>query len=93
MKAIEQEMAKGKWHDNARLYKLDPPCEYEDGHTEYVITSGIYASDHEGLETYIFPADAKGNCLDWQELKGSFCGEINHERALKGLGYDPIEEA
>lgn len=39
------------------------------------------------VETYIFESDNEGNIKDWSELEGSFRGEINHERALKNLGY------
>lgn len=38
-------------------------------------------------ETYIFPADMNGNVISWSELKGSFQGETDHVKAMRGAGY------
>lgn len=77
---------------DARLYKLDPPMQYQDDLDdeimviEYVVVSGAFAP-FSGLETFIFPSDPKGNISDWGELPGSFQGFIDHEQALAGAGY------
>lgn len=63
-------------------YKLNKPYEGYD----YVIISATYTSDH-GDETYIFGADKKGKILNWSELKNSFTGEQNINKALKKMGY------
>jgi hypothetical protein len=79
-----------------KLYKLDPPMEYERYSdetekyekltTEYVIVSAVMAT-FNGPETYIFPADANGNIITWGELDGSFTGALDHEQALRNAGY------
>ena len=40
--------------------------------SNYVVVSGV--DDFYVCETYIFPADERGNVLDWGELPGSFQG-------------------
>lgn len=54
--------------------------------TEYVITSAavVFGS---GPETYIFPADADGNVIDWGEMSGSIRGYLNHEMAIREAGW------
>lgn len=75
------------------LYRVDPPMEWtscEAGaddtcvkETSYVVSSyGIYE-----VETYLFPADADGNIINWIELPGSFRGDYNHVEALENAGY------
>ncbi len=79
---------------DARLYRLTPPIEVkpecEDdpyaGKFRYVVVSATIAL-FSGPETYIFPADAKGNVLNWGELEGSYKGGLDHEGALKSAGY------
>ncbi|WP_454113529.1 hypothetical protein [Microbacterium maritypicum] len=65
-----------------RLYRLDPPM---DG-VEFVITSAVNHS--WAHETYLFPADEDGAIVDWGELEGSYRGDTDHERALRGAGYE-----
>lgn len=78
------------WKGDARLYHLSEPVVYDDDYetdpeTEYVVVSGVWAwSDNE---TYIFPATSTGEALSFTELDGSFTGGIDHERALRDLGY------
>lgn len=74
----------GEW----RHYRLSPPLE---GH-EYVIVSASTVL-LSGPETYIFPADEKGNVTDWAELDGSFRGDRDHNRALRSAGYTVSEAA
>lgn len=42
-----------------------------------------------GAETFIFAADEKGNVTRWVELRGSFKGELDHDKALRNAGYEP----
>ena len=70
----------------AKLYKLDPPMENGDGKTEYVAVSAVMAM-FSGPETYIFPANEKGEVTSWGELDGSFRGNLDHEQALENAGY------
>ncbi len=87
---------------DARLYKLDPPIEFEryeandqDEYSEvkhaseFVIVSALIAP-YSGAETYIFPGDASGEIVDWGELSGSFRGALDHEQALNRAGYQII---
>ena len=78
----------------ASLYKCDPPMmiptwddDKPNEKTEYVVVSAAVAM-FSGPETYIFPADAKGNITDWSELNGSYRGGMSHHSALAGAGYD-----
>lgn len=82
-----------------QLWKLDPPLrqykvDYETGEEqhidhEYVVTSA--SSVFWIPETYIFPASAQGEITRYLELKGSFKGELDHEKALRNAGYSTIE--
>ena len=70
-----------------RVYRLDPP-HVEDGEThDIVVVSAVYAL-FSGPETYIFPGTADGEITDFGELAGSFRGSIDHEEALRGMGYE-----
>lgn len=86
----DPERIKG-FRGDARLYRLDPPLthnDYFDGEIthEYVVVSA--ANDpYSGPETYIFPADEKGNVTSWGELTGSQRGTLDHEAVLSDLGY------
>lgn len=78
---------------DARLYRCEPPMAYRanwddetDSHAEFVIVSGTVAM-FSGPETYIFPANEKGEVVGWGELDGSFRGGIDHSRALADAGY------
>ena len=75
-----------------RLYRLSVPMKNsEDESFDYVVVSGVYAL-FSGPVTYIFGADAEGNVLRWGELEGSFRGDIDHARALRGAGYTVVGE-
>ena len=75
-----------------RLYRLSVPMKnYKDESFDYVMMSGVYVPC-SGPETYIFGADAEGNVLHWGELDGSFRGDIDHARALRGAGYAVIDK-
>jgi hypothetical protein len=98
MKATFVRQLGGKdWRGDARLYRMDPPIEYEywtddpssseNSEAGYVVVSAI-VSEISGPETYIFPTDGNGKVLDWCELPGSFRGRLDHAAALQGAGYD-----
>ncbi len=79
---------------DARLFKCEPPMEWKDGweddaktkKSKYVVVSATVAM-FSGPETYIFPANAKGEVVSWGELDGSFKGSLDHAEALRGAGY------
>ena len=84
------------WQGDARLYRLSDPMAWEkwtsdDGvsknEANHVIVSAVVAL-YSGPETYIFPADSDGNCLDFGELTGSFRGSLDHAAALEDAGYE-----
>lgn len=81
------------WKGRAALYRLSAPVEDEDGLPhEYVIVSAVMAL-FTGPETYIFPADAKGEVTSWGELPGSQRGFLDHELALEIAGYCVVESS
>lgn len=86
MKATERQTLSGMRGD-ARVFELDPPLE---GH-RYVVVSAVSAMrsgpELSGLETYIFPANKKGEIEDWGELEGSQRGTLSHEDVLRDIGY------
>lgn len=77
---------------DARLYKLTPSLNEKDynGHHkadhEYVLVSASHGA-FSGPETYIFPANKRGDVTDWGELGGSFKGGLDHKQALENAGY------
>ena len=79
------------------LWKLSKPADatvFKHGEvlptkTEYVITSAVVVPE-TGPETYIFPADANGNVLSWLEMTGSYRGDLDHDRAIRNLGFEPV---
>lgn len=70
-----------------RFYRLDPPLQ---GH-KYVLVSAVEAL-FTGPETYIFPADKRGEVTDWGELEGSYRGGLDHHEALMNVGYEDFRE-
>ena len=80
---------------NQVLWKLSEPVGYDHdwktnepaGVTGYVITSAVVAM-FTGPETYIFPADADGNVIDWGEMEGSLRGTLSHEAAILSAGWE-----
>ena len=65
-----------------KLYRLTPSL----AGNKYVLVSAAYTWDH-GNETYIFGANSKGNVTNWNELKGSYKGGLDHTEALNRAGY------
>lgn len=72
------------------LWRIEQEGEYD----TYVVTSAtvVFGS---GPETYIFPSDDEGYITSWEELPGSFKGDLDHERAMIEAGYETVvpEEA
>lgn len=88
--------AYGRWTGDARQYRLSAPARFgwredDSGVTEHVIVSATHAM-YTGPETYIFPADAEGNLLEWSEMEGSYRGGLDHAEALRRAGYVVLEE-
>lgn len=71
-----------EWNGEAKLYKLSEPLE---GYSFVVVSSVVVM--FSGPETYVFPSNKNGEVTDWRELKGSYKGDLNHEKALKNAGY------
>ena len=67
---------------HATLYRMEPPL---DG-CEFVIASATNAM-FTGPETYLFPADADGRVIGWNEIEGSYRGGLSHAIALGRAGY------
>jgi len=84
------------FNGHAALYKLSQPVSYgyDDaaGTTEFVVASTADVM-FSGVETYLFPADAEGNILNWGELDGSMKGETSHEVVLGSAGFTLKEAA
>ena len=81
------------WTGDAALYELSEKVPYVKGETNFVVVSAADTFDH-GPETYIFPADEKGEILNWREMKGSLGGVMDHVKALDKAGflcYRPIK--
>lgn len=76
-----------KFAGTAHLYRVEPSGQSEGVEYDYVVSSGVHVT-FEGAETYLFPADAEGNVLDWMELPGSFKGDIDPEAAVRNAGYE-----
>lgn len=75
------------------LYLMTPPIK-EEGYSEddatlwnYVVVSAVRAFDTGRNETYIFPANEKGDIVSWGELDGSMRGTRSHAEALANAGY------
>jgi len=78
------------FNGHASLYKLSEPVGYgwdgDKGKTEYVVVSAANVL-FSGNETYIFPANEKGNVSDWAEMAGSYRGGLSHEEAIINAGW------
>ena len=81
---------------HAALYRLTPPIkDYEWSSEEvrkeyeYVIASAVTTMQigGDGPETYLFPATAEGEIVNFGELTGSMKGTLSHAEALLNAGY------
>jgi len=85
------------YRGDARLYKVNEPVEFDRDYvlekfikkTSYIIVSATNVM-FNGPETYIFPADKKGNVISWTELEGSRKGTLSHNKVLTEIGYSII---
>lgn len=82
MKAILVKDNLPNFNGHAALYRMKPP---HDGR-EFVIASAANVM-FTGPETYLFPADADGEVVDWAEMDGSYRGGLSHAKAFAGVGY------
>ena len=86
-----------------RVYHVDPPAPVHDwsaAHMAYECTGegDCSTTDHvwvsavdvpfSGPETYIFACDSAGKVTNWGGMDGSYKGGLDHERALRGAGYE-----
>lgn len=74
------------------LYRLDPPLKDNDGNKHQFVVVSAHNVPFSGPETYIFPANVEGTILEWCELDGSFRGMLDHAAALRGAGYEIIND-
>lgn len=75
-----------------KTYRLDPPMQTRAWgepvrDVSYVIVSAVDVP-FSGPETLIFEGDADGNIIDFCDLEGSFRGDMDHEQALRNVGYE-----
>lgn len=67
------------------LWSLSEPH----GKHDHVVVSSIpFAPDTGRSETLIFGATEYGGIVDFMDLDGSYRGGEDHEKALRGAGYD-----
>jgi len=101
-KKVARFVRKMKGLSDAALFRCAPlmACEkyggkgndYIPSETEYVIVSSAVGCLDKLPQTYIFPCDATGKITDWGQLRGSFSGGFNHEKALNNAGYDIVAQ-
>lgn len=58
--------------------------------TKYVIISGI--SNLWGTETFIFPANAEGEIVDWKQLDGSLYGMNSIDEVIRRNGWELVND-
>lgn len=80
-------------HSTARgtqiLWELSEPVTLEDGtDTRFVVTSAVQLPFGLPAETLVFAADSDGAITSFTDLEGSFRGGLDHERAIRGLGFE-----
>jgi hypothetical protein len=92
--------APGAFRGHAVHFKVDPPmsqCRWNYDTDEEIVTPHEYIIvsavqdvpfSSSGPETYIFPANAAGEIVDWGELPGSTRGYADVERVLRNEGYE-----
>lgn len=80
------------WRADAHLYKLMPALQHVEDDVvetiEFVIVSAVVAFGTP--ETYIFPAKDDGEAISMVEMAGSFRGALDHAKALRNMGYEPV---
>jgi hypothetical protein len=80
-----------------KYYRLEPPYKktdwFDDSVKEISIVCVSGVCNEWAHETYIFEADVTkdgAEITDLSELEGSFRGSIDHDRALRNMGYEPV---
>jgi hypothetical protein len=75
----------------AELFRLEKLKKHRYVTFRFIIVSTLdCAFDTNMPETNIFPANSKGEVLDWSELEGSFQGAVDISKALRNGGYEEI---
>ena len=75
---------------HASLYELSPPMKNEKRKHKFVVCSTAHPMFSD-VETYIFPANKKGEVISWGDLDGSQKGTTSHEVVLNNAGYTLIK--
>ncbi len=70
----------------AYFYRIKPKIKWYDEDNRVHVTSFIVVSSTSS-ETFIFPANKKGQILSWEQLDGSVNEPIYPHRLLENLGY------
>jgi hypothetical protein len=75
------------WKSDAKLYALSVPLE-ENSHVVVASSAVEHIPGTPPIrETLIFGSDSDGHVLTFDELPGSYIGDLNHEEALRRAGY------
>jgi transcription elongation factor Elf1 len=80
---------KANYNGDARLYELSTPIDYEGGQTKHAVV--MVTEMMNGRVAALFPANQKGEILDWGDWNGTrrYCG--SHEQFLSGIGFETSE--
>ncbi len=92
-----QELTDGRSNAFQVLYRVSEPVTYDECNhgtchktTDYVVVSAVPGLITGIPQTYIFPADSKGEFLSLSTLPGSFDGAMNHAEAINGAGWELV---
>ena len=75
------------FNGHAALYECFPPMKDYDGTSRKFVVCSAANIVFSGVETYILPANKKGDVIDWMEMEGSTKGTMSHSEALNNAGY------
>ena len=90
MKATFVKNVKG-FREHAELFRLEEPKNNNYVRFRFIVVSTLKRACDTGMaETHIFPANSRGEVLNWMELDGSFQGAIYIDKALRDGGYEVI---
>lgn len=78
------------WRGDARLFRLSAavPDDYGEATVDHVIVSAVHVLGEP--ETYIFPANADGECLNYLEMAGSQRWTTDHEEVIRAAGWELV---
>lgn len=97
MKAYTAKLIKDNlkgFNGHAAFYQVNPPMtavswDDEPGEKhEFVVVSSANVEGRD--ETYIFPANKKGEIVDWSQMKGSDKDIYSHDAAFGNVGYNIV---